>query len=359
MQSTITTAVIGAVVGAVAVWTALKMTNKKSQKIPPSDDFTCKEATPNPTTVDGWLTLATTRMKIVVPPKQSSFRVYAILTWRDSQSGVEGFVSGTNSETSFIGGSLCAERAAAVQLRELPATVVVTAVYLTSDLVGTPITPGVLCREYLLSCVSPDVPIWLTTADMSVKRVTSLKELYPFPSLYCGKARDELEHCGKAASLLIYDIDQSRRFSLTNQGSKSSWLHLISIAIQASQQDELGSAMHPIHYGAALEYSDGSIISSCQKAGLEYGTTIDAVTSLLRDIDMKRSIAEGPTPLKLVQVDQYGNLHAPFAPARAQLYERGNEKLNCLVMSSSTGERTEVTVESLVPDCPTMCEIWG
>ena len=78
-----------------------------------------------------------------------------------------------------------------------------------------------------------------------------------------------IEQCGKAASLLIYNIDQSRRFSLTNQRSKSSWLHLISIAIQASQQDDLGSAMHPIHYGAALEYSDGSIISSCQKAGLE------------------------------------------------------------------------------------------
>ena len=63
MQSTIATAVIGAVVGAVAVWTALKMTNKKSQKIPPSDDFTCKEATPNPTTVDGWLTLATKKLE--------------------------------------------------------------------------------------------------------------------------------------------------------------------------------------------------------------------------------------------------------------------------------------------------------
>jgi cytidine deaminase len=340
-------AAVGAVIGAVVVWTSIKSEEQKGV-----GGFICHEATPDPTTVDGWLTLATTRMKIVVPPKQSHFRVYAILTWRDTQSGVTGYVSGTNSETPFIGGSLCAERAAAVQLRELPSTIVVTAIYLTSDLMDAPITPGVLCREYLLSCVAPDVPVWLTTADMSVKRVTSLNELYPFPSIYVGQMRNALKDCGKACS------QRSNESWPSNQAFTASWVRLISVAMQASRQDILGGAMHPIHYGAALEFSDGSVISSCQKAGMEYGTTIDAVTSLLRDIDTKKSVDEGTTPVRLVQVDQYGNLHAPFAPARAQLYERGKEKMKVGVQSS-TGVRSEVTVESLVPDCPTMCEIWG
>ena len=113
--------------------------------------------------------------------------------------------------------------------------------------------------------------------------------------------------------------------------------------------------MHPVKYGSAMEFEDGEIVCGWQKARLEYGTTIDAVTSLLHRMDEKSPIR----PIRLVVVDQFGNLHAPVAPARAQLYERGNEKLKCLVMSSSTGERTEVTVKSLVPDCPTMCEIWG
>ena len=70
------------------------------------------------------------RMEKVRPPRQSQFRVYAILTWMHSKTGTTGWVSGTNSESAYIGGSLCAERSAAVQLRELPADTRVTGIYL-------------------------------------------------------------------------------------------------------------------------------------------------------------------------------------------------------------------------------------
>ena len=150
----------------------------------------CQETSPDPTTPQEWLMLATQRMKKVLPPIQSNFRVYAILTWKDSTNNMTGWVSGTNSESSFIGGSLCAERAAAVQLRELPASIQVTAVYLCSDLLEIPITPGVLCREYLLSCVSPDIPVWMATADLSTIRSSTLRELYPYPNMYENIKRD-------------------------------------------------------------------------------------------------------------------------------------------------------------------------
>ena len=129
-------------------------------------------------------------MHRVVPPRQSNFRVYAVIRWRHTTTGARGWVSGTNSEQAYIGGSLCAERAAAVQLRELGGPrVAVTALYLVSDLTASCITPGVLCREYLLSCVAPDVPVWLATAGLEHVRKTTLRELYPFPSPYEGVPR--------------------------------------------------------------------------------------------------------------------------------------------------------------------------
>tara|TARA_B100000780_G_C21093059_1_gene440608 strand:- start:374 stop:1465 length:1092 start_codon:yes stop_codon:yes gene_type:complete len=310
--------------------------------------YRCQLATPDPTTTQGWLHLCTTRMKKCIPPRQSMFRVYAILTWKNDASNMTGWVSGTNSESAYIGGSLCAERAAAVQLRELPPTCRVTAVYLCSDLLETPITPGVLCREYLLSCVASDVPIWLTTANNSVTRQTSLLELYPYPSLFEGIARNNIIARGKACCQRITSMDCNIK-KFNNQ-----WSTLITNASEASLFDVLGGSMHPVKYGSAMEFEDGEIVCGWQKAGLEYGTTIDAVTSLLHRMDEKSPIR----PIRLVVVDQFGNLHAPVAPARAQLYERDNGGLKVAVDNTDTGQRCEVDLASLVPDCPKMSEIW-
>ena len=116
-----------------------------------------------------WLQLAKERMSNIIPPIQSNFRVYAIITWKDDTNDEKGWISGTNSETAYIGGSICAERAAAVQLRELPCSASVTGLYLISDLKNDCITPGVLCREYLLSCMATDVPIHLGNFDLNIR----------------------------------------------------------------------------------------------------------------------------------------------------------------------------------------------
>ena len=353
--TTIATLLAGVVGGAALCFAALK----QSKPPPSTSKFICQETPPNPTTPAKWLSFAVARMKKITPPRQSNFRVYAILTWEDTTHNTKGWISGTNSEQSFIGGSLCAERAAAVQLRELPSTVQVTAVYLTSDLLGTPITPGVLCREYLLSCISPDTPIWMTTADLSTTTSSTLRQLYPYPNMYERITRNNLKACGQACcakTAAVLDQDHWRHDSDTN--AAATWSRLIAAAGKASQGDAaMGGSLHPIMYGAAVEFNDGSIRVSCQKAGLEYGTTVDAVTSLLRDIDTKNN--EGARPIRLVQVDQYENLIAPFAPARAQLYERGHEDLKVAVVDPTTGRKRSVTVASLVPDCPKMSEIWG
>jgi hypothetical protein len=50
-----------------------------------------------------YLELATRLKDRVVPPVQSHFRVFSILSYLDS-AGEEKFVCGTNSEPAFIGG---------------------------------------------------------------------------------------------------------------------------------------------------------------------------------------------------------------------------------------------------------------
>ena len=361
--TTITTFFAGAA-AALAAGAALFYTFGSNPQIVPPGPTTiplCQETSPDPTTPREWLLLATQRMKKVLPPIQSNFRVYAILTWKDSTNNMTGWVSGTNSESSFIGGSLCAERAAAVQLRELPASIQVTAVYLCSDLLGTPITPGVLCREYLLSCVSSDIPVWMATADLSTIRSSTLRELYPYPNMYENVKRDNLEHFGRQCCATTTAVRASDHFPSEDVLSKNKWGQLMKMAQKASSKDVLGGKMHPCLYGAAIEFDDGSIRVSWQKAGLEYGTTVDSVTSLLRDIDNNNNNnnkREAIKPIKLVQVDQFQNLIAPFAPARAQLYERGYDCLQVAVMEVPSGIRKVVTVASLVPDCPKMSEIW-
>lgn len=291
-----------------------------------------------------WLQLAKMRLDNVVPPIQSNFRVYAIITWNNNENDTEGWVSGTNSETSYIGGSICAERAAAVQLRELPQTTKVTALYLISDLKNDCITPGVLCREYLLSLMDPDAPIHLANYDLEVKRETTLRKLYPYPSIYERISRDNLLITGEK----LAEIHLPLQF-----GDK--WMSLYKQIQKETSRDQFGYHIHPITYAAGIKFQDESVKVTWQKAGMEYGTTVDAVTGLLNYIEKDKK--QNP-PILLLMLDQFGLPHAPFAPARAQLFERGYSDIVVGVLDFVSGTFEETTVQDLVPDCPKMSELW-
>ena len=69
------------------------------------------------------------------------------------------FIVGTNDEPGFMGGAICAERAAMVQLRFVPNFCITKLVIATDS--TTPISPGMLCREFLAGHTSVpwDVPV--------------------------------------------------------------------------------------------------------------------------------------------------------------------------------------------------------
>jgi len=94
------------------------------------------------------------RLSLKTPPNQSFFRVVAVVFFSRVVDGVRRderyHVVGTNDEPHSIGGSICAERAALMQLRFIPDLEEITKVVIVTDHVDA-ISPGMLCREFMAS----------------------------------------------------------------------------------------------------------------------------------------------------------------------------------------------------------------
>ena len=102
---------------------------------------------------------------------------------------------------------------------------------------------------------------------------------------------------------------------------------LMRLATEVTAMESHRAHAHPIRYGSAVLFSDGTVAIASQKVALEYGCTLDAVGQLASTIDRKaiQIIEDSPPcrPILLVQCDQFGVAHAPFAQGRAYLTERG------------------------------------
>ena len=118
--------------------------------------------------------------------------------------------------------------------------------------------------------------------------------------------------------------------------------HIVRCAQEAALND--AKCLHPIKYGAAVFFSDGSIAQTHQKQSQEYGCTLDAVTQLASFIEHK---IEGGRirPILLVQCDQFGIAHAPFAEARAYLSEYGHNDMFVAIHNIIGEELTHIKNE--------------
>eukprot|EP01038_Epipyxis_sp_PR26KG_P013721 gene13721-18406_t len=88
------------------------------------------------------------RIELFSSPQQSNFRVIALFVLkhysRDEKENKQKYslVVGTNAEQGYIGGSICAERAALCKLRFIPDVEIVEVVVVTDS--DFPIYPGPL-----------------------------------------------------------------------------------------------------------------------------------------------------------------------------------------------------------------------
>jgi hypothetical protein len=113
-----------------------------------------------------------------------------------------------------------------------------------------------------------------------------------------------------------------------------------------------------LRYAAGTRFSDGEVRVTWQHKTLEYGSSLDAVSKLIPFVEDKQHIGgkkqHNPvTPQFLMQVDQFGILHAPFARARAYFFEFGFLDVPVLVHDRA-GQLHRVPIGTLVaesPDC--------
>ena len=276
------------------------------------------------------------------PPPQSHFRVVACLLLDD---GTE--VWGTNDECSpSPGGALCAERSACAAYRLQRCTQPMLRVFVVTD-APRPIPPGTLCREFLWChpATVPETRVVLQSRDESSPPWTlTLENLYPYPSIYCGLSASQQVECG---TLLEESVDV-RLSHLVVRGLFGDQVHrLLEVAHRAALQDER-ETLHPVRYGAALalvQQETGTLEfwPSHQLKTAEYGASQDAVCQLLSRVVHHPERVQF-RPLAIVQVDQFGIPHAPFAPARACLVEHGLGDVQVVVTFEVDDDVEDVTV---------------
>ena len=350
------------------------------------------------------------RLSLPSSPTQSNFRVLALLfyeekydgngspmatshlpPWVKQMVGDRNFIVGTNDEPGYMGGAICAERAAMVQLRFVPAFRI-TKLVIATDCETVPISPGMLCREFLAGhgeSVPWDLKVISTSSqctrckrkDEDIIRPlkglqsakedgdksycciegheghslptlrTTIAELYPFPSPYTRLTASQSVALGTKFGESSH---RNRHLDYLDSTAK----RLLELAISEAQQsvlNEAGRENHPIHFGAAVAFEDQSISTSNQRSALEYGCSLDAVSQLVPYIED----SDCP-PVLIVQVDQYGVAHSPFAPARAYLSEHGYEDCRIIVHSTDINDVTcldkwdliKVRVANLAPTPP-------
>jgi hypothetical protein len=165
---------------------------------------------------------------------------------------------------------------------------------------------------------------------------STLFALWPHGSPFARLDKDEQVATGKRIGALV----ASARAEAAGDEGKA-WR----AAVEASEHDT-DFYLHPISYGAAVVFDDGSVARACQDKALEYGCSQDAVCQLVPAIEAAR--ARGHKPTIVCMADQFGVCHAPSAPARAFLVARGHNTVRVLAHDEH-GQLHTPTATALLP----------
>lgn len=284
------------------------------------------------------------RLSLATAPSQSFFKVCCLLII--SYQGAMKFLQGANSEEGYIGGAICAERSALVKLRFLDGAKVLKVVIVTDSELA--VSPGLLCRQYLMSTCEPSTVVVLGNHSSSLLVSCSIGELLPFPYLYRMKNRNEVLQFAKSLAAIKKPFDDEEV-----QG-------LYDIALSCNKLDRSVQA-HPISFSAAILFEDGSFECSWLLKGLEYGCSLDPVAQLVREMELRNKqlydIQSTPSskscskPKMVVMVDQLGVCHAPFAQSRALINEYGYGDL-VVIVHDIDGNVVHVPAKDLTPSPP-------
>lgn len=284
-------------------------------------------------------------------------------------------------------------------MRFLPVSTVIRKIIIVTDN-NKPISPGLLCREFIFSLAQPETPIVLASSDNSIVSKFTIGSIHPYPYVYRYQNRDTLSEFALRLSHKVRPIDDTLYV-----GAKL----LVEKATESLHLDKL-TRLHPLQFAAAVLFSNGDVEVAWQLKGLEYGCTLDPVCQLIREMEKRRfcrpcvttnirkrklssdaeeqqqqpplpvngadtatttTTATATTenavttitttlesehfliaPVLLLFVDQHGVAHAPFAQARALLTEHGYGDLSVVVHDYETLQPVIVRAADLTPEPP-------
>jgi len=336
-------ALVGAAVGSLLTlaWMRRSSAAGTAAAQDPLPGFPAPRECASPDDHDAWLALAhAARQGRGRIPSQSSFRVTAIVVYQpppsfSSQNSSATppplrYVVGHNDESWSLANSCCAERAAFLQLgavRGERRADVVRCVYLVSD-APAPITPGVLCREFMISSrlASPatrivmegsdGAPLDRASASSSVtpaggpkqgQRIArTLGELWPAASPYMRLdaagmvARGEALRAVVLAAAAAHRDDPAAAASPVPILDAAAWAPAAAAAAttaagvvarddaeaalrgaaSAATQDGRGD-LHPLRLGACAVLAGAGAVTARQYKALEYSCSLDPVAALL------------------------------------------------------------------------------
>ena len=202
----------------------------------------------------------------MLPPDQSNFRVAALCTFR--HEGRLRAIAGANSEPCELCGAICAERSALVQLRLMPSPPLVECVYIVADS-EEPITPGMLCREYMSDtyCTPETKVVTAGAADRPNVRAT-LGELFPCPAPLQRVARDDL--AATAERLGTAGADGVDRFFAREGDAGRRLARLFARLVLQATAETHAAVLHPLRLAAGLLLPDGTEAIATQHQAREH-----------------------------------------------------------------------------------------
>ena len=292
-------------------------------------------------------------------------------------------------------------------MRFLPVSAEIRKIVIVTDN-DKPISPGLLCREFIYSLAQPNTPIVLASNDNSIISKFTISSIHPYPYAYRYQTRDTLSEFALRLSHKVRTIDDT-----LYPGAKL----LFDKATESLHLDKL-TKLHPLQFAAAVLFSNGEVEVAWQLKGMEYGCTLDPVVQLIREMEKRRfcrpcvttnmrkrklqetneeadlvdvhqqhqqlpdgnersnniidvttttttastadtaitSVAESEqflvAPVLLLLLDQHGLAHAPFAQARALLTEHGYGDLSVIVHDCESLQPVVVRAADLTPEPP-------
>jgi cytidine deaminase len=191
-----------------------------------------------------------------------------------------------------------------------------------------------MCREFLTASCDPDAEVVVAGSKDPVNFTTkALREILPCPSVYRG--RDQ-------PSILAFGRDLGRKVAAPpDRGFAAAYKAAVEKA--CSQKAQLN--VFPVVFAAAVHFEDGRVYCVSELKGMEYGCTVDAVTLLMPEI-IRAHDEKQPAATCVVQADQFGVAHAPFAAARTLMVEHGFTHILC----SAHDEKGDWTVPMTASD---------